>query len=149
MAQTEIRKATDNDLKDLAVLFDQYRSFYLQPTDISGAESFLNERLQKKESVIFVAVTGAVLTGFVQLYPIFSSVRMKRMWLLNDLFVNAAFRGKGISRLLIHRSKELCRETDACGLLLETAHDNVPGNHLYQAENFVLQENQNFYFWQA
>lgn len=149
MSQTEIRQATGADLKDLAVLFDQYRNFYLQASDPVGAERFLGERIQREESVIFISVTGSVFTGFVQLYPIFSSVRMQPMWLLNDLFVNAAYRGKGISRLLISRSKELCRETGACGLLLETTHDNVPGNHLYKAENFVLQESQNFYFWQA
>ena len=105
--------------------------------------------MQNKESVVFVAVTGSVFTGFVQLYPIFSSVRMQRMWLLNDLFVSSNFRGNGISRMLIGKSKELCRETGACGILLETATDNMPGNRLYPSENFVLQESQNFYFWQA
>ena len=149
MSPTEIRQATAADLKELAVLFDQYRCFYGQTSNPVAAGNFLKERMQGEESVIFVAITGSVFTGFVQLYPIFSSVRMQRMWLLNDLFVSTDYRGQGISRLLIGRSKELCVATGACGLLLETARDNVPGNHLYPAEKFVLQESQNFYFWQA
>ena len=38
-----------------------------------------------------------VATGFVQLYPMFSSVRARRTWVLNDLFVEAQFRRGGIA----------------------------------------------------
>lgn len=144
----EIRKATPEDLKFVVALFDQYRVFYENESDPEKAEKFIAERLQLNDSQIFVAETNdKVLVGFVQLYPLFSSTRMKRLWLLNDLFVDNAYRGKGISKQLIDVSKELCKQTNACGLLLETAKTNVIGNTLYPKVGFSLDENHNYYSW--
>lgn len=144
----EIRKATPEDLKFVVALFDQYRVFYENESDQENAEKFISERLQLNDSQIFVAETdNKDLVGFVQLYPLFSSTRMKRLWLLNDLFVDNAYRGKGISKQLIDVSKELCKQTNACGLLLETAKTNVIGNTLYPKVGFSLDENHNYYSW--
>ncbi|WP_449401201.1 N-acetyltransferase family protein [Chryseobacterium wanjuense] len=90
------RKANIQDLQQLAELFDQYRVFYHKESDIPAAESFLKERIENKDSEIFVAESDGKLVGFVQLYPLFSSTRMKRYWLLNDLYVNENHRGKVI-----------------------------------------------------
>ncbi len=143
-----IRKATLEDLDVLSVLFDGYRVFYKQATNLDAAKNFLKVRIEKNESVIFVSVTDTQqLTGFVQLYPIFSSTRMKRLWLLNDLFVDPNFRGQGISKILIENSQRLCLETDACGLLLETAKSNDIGNKLYPSTGFELDNDHNYYCW--
>lgn len=143
----KIRQATLIDIKQLAVLFDQYRVFYEKESDIGGAVSFLTQRLEKKESIIFVAQEKNVLMGFVQLYPIFSSTRMKRLWLLNDLYVNPKHRGKRISIKLIDKSKALAKNTDSAGLMLETAKTNDIGNKLYPRTGFVLDEGHNYYSW--
>src|ERR1700737_1890558 len=82
-----IRKAVIDDIDRLSVLFDQYRIFYKQPTDIKGAKQFLTDRIEQNQSVIFVALLDKIIIGFTQLYPVFSSVAMKGAWLLNDLFV--------------------------------------------------------------
>lgn len=145
----EIRKAQLTDLDQLAILFDLYRVFYKKEKDLSGATQFLHDRMVNKESEIFVAIDEINFLGFVQLYPIFSSTRMKRLWLLNDLFVVAEYRGKGISLALIEKSKELCRSTNACGLLLETAKTNAVGNQLYPRAGFELEADSNFYVWNA
>ncbi len=145
---TEIRKATIGDLKFVVELFDKYRVFYEKESDIKKAEGFISERLTMNDSQIFVAETDdKYLVGFVQLYPVFSSTRMKRLWLLNDLFVDKAHRGKGISKQLIESSKELCRQTNACGLILETAKANVVGNGLYPKVGFSLDKEHNYYSW--
>lgn len=143
----QIRKATLKDLNQLAELFDEYRVFYEKESDIQGAIDFLTQRLEKEESVIFVVAEAAVLKGFVQLYPLFSSTRMKRLWLLNDLYVNATYRGQGISVKLIDKAKALARETNAAGLMLETAKANVVGNKLYPRTGFELDADHNYYSW--
>jgi len=144
-----IRKLKIEDLDVLAKLFDDYRKFYNRPSNIIAGKQFLKERFLKKESEVFVAETlDLELVGFVQLYPIFSSTYLKPMWLLNDLFVNKNFRGKGISKLLINRSKKLCIETERRGLTLETEKTNNIGNNLYVKTGFVLNEESNFYFWE-
>ncbi|HYV93132.1 MAG TPA: GNAT family N-acetyltransferase [Chitinophagales bacterium] len=140
-----IREAAIDDPDRLAPLFDSYRQFYHKQSDISGAIEFLNARMTRNESVIFVAEENQKIVGFAQLYPLFSSTRLKRLWLLNDLFVMEEFRGKGISKLLIEKCFELAGKTKASGVMLETERSNIIGNKLYQQMGFKLIEN-NFYF---
>jgi len=141
------RKAVLSDLPQLAELFDQYRIFYHKTSDVPAATNFLKERLENKDSEIFVVEENGILTGFVQLYPIFSSTRMQRYWLLNDLYVNIIHRGKGYSKELIEKAKELCRSSKACGILLETGKSNDIGNQLYPSCGFELYDSVNFYEW--
>jgi len=141
------RKATLQDLPQLAELFDQYRVFYHKESDIPAAENFLKERIEKNDSEIFVAEYDEKLVGFVQLYPLFSSTRMKRYWLLNDLYINENHRGKGFSKELIEEAKELAKSTDASGILLETGKSNDIGNKLYPSCGFELYDEVNFYEW--
>lgn len=141
------RKATVKDIRQLAELFDQYRIFYHKESDIPAAEKFLTERIKNNDSEIFVAAYEGKLIGFVQLYPLFSSTRMKRYWLLNDLYVNENYRGKGYSKALIEEAKQMAKSTDACGILLETGKSNDIGNKLYPACGFKIYDEVNFYEW--
>ncbi|WP_143883580.1 GNAT family N-acetyltransferase [Chryseobacterium binzhouense] len=141
------RKADIKDIDQLAELFDQYRSFYHKDSDIQKAAIFLTERIENKDSAIFVAESEGNLAGFVQLYPLFSSTRMKRYWLLNDLFVNEYYRGSGFSKALIEEAKDLAKSTNACGILLETGKSNDIGNKLYPSCGFELYDEVNFYEW--
>jgi ribosomal protein S18 acetylase RimI-like enzyme len=144
-----IRKITLIDVNKLAVLFDNYRIFYKMESNINDSEKFLADRIQNKESEIFVAENeNFEFTGFVQLYPIFSSTRMKKLWLLNDLYIDENFRGKGISELLMNEAKKLCKETNACGLMLETAKNNEIGNNLYKKTGFDLDNEHYYYSWE-
>ena len=143
----KIKKVGLTELDDAAILFNAYRVFYEKTSDIPSAKDFLKERIQKEESVIYGAYEGDKMVGFTQLFPLFSSTRMKRLWLLNDLFVQPSSRGKGISIHLIDAAKELCRQTNACSLCLETGQDNVIGNQLYPRAGFELDEEYNHYEW--
>lgn len=147
--KNNVRKATIDDLSQLAQLFDEYRMFYNKSSDISGAEEFISERLENGDSEIFVGEDDGKLGGFVQLYPLFSSTRMKRYWLLNDLFVNSEYRGKGFSKALIEEAKELCRTSNSCGMYLETSKENRIGNQLYPSAGFKKYDEVNFYEWEV
>src|SRR5882672_8652450 len=133
-----VRKAVIDDLSQLAGLFNLYRIFYRKESDIESAKIFLRDRMQQHESVIYVAEENQKLIGFTQLYPQFSSTRMKRSWLLNDLYVLEEYRGKGISKQLIEAAKQLAKETTSAGLLLETEKTNIIGNHLYPSAGFIF-----------
>lgn len=144
-----IKQATKDDVEKLAHLFDAYRQFYDKTPDLKAAREFLFERIENKESVIYIATNQVNdFVGFVQLYPVFSSTRLKRFWILNDLFVDPAFRGNGYSKALIEKSKALCQETHACGMLLETSKTNLIGNQLYPNTGFALRDDANFYEWE-
>ncbi len=145
---THIRNATPSDLENLSDLFEAYRAFYEKTPDREAARQFLKDRMERSESMIFIALEGGIAVGFTQLYPLFSSTRMKRVWLLNDLFIAPEYRGKGISKLLLERAKDLARETGACEVMLETAKTNDIGNQLYPAAGFELGTDFNWYHWE-
>jgi ribosomal protein S18 acetylase RimI-like enzyme len=133
-----VKQATPADLDQLAPLFDAYRQFYGQPSDLPGARTFLAERVERQESVIFLALadSGEAL-GFTQLYPSFTSTRMKRIFILNDLYVAPAGRCKGIGKLLLQAAAEHACATGAARLTLSTAIDNHTAQSLYQANGWV------------
>lgn len=142
-----VRRATLHDLEAVAGLFNQYRMWYGKDSDVAGARNFLEARMKNDESVIFITTEQEQAVAFTQLYPLFSSTRMKRLWLLNDLFVNDAFRSRGLSKALLERVKTFCHETGACGFTLETAKTNEIGNALYPAAGMKLNTEFNFYYW--
>ncbi len=139
-----IRRAKKKDLELLSVLFDKYRIFYKQDPDMKNAKAFIKKRMKRKESVIFVAEERKELIGFTQLFPIFSSVSMKRTWLLNDLYVNEKARGKGTASRLLNAAKEFGAETNSKWLLLQTAADNFTAQKVYE-KNGWIKETDFFY----
>jgi GNAT superfamily N-acetyltransferase len=139
-----IRRATVNDVNKVAVLFDEYRVWYHQHSDINTAKQFLNDRLSNAQSVIFVAEDDGKLVGFTQLYPIFSSVSMTKAWLLNDLFVSRIERGKGIASNLLNAARQLGWENGSKWLMLQTSCDNDAAQQLYEKGGWV-KETDYFY----
>ncbi|WP_299432415.1 GNAT family N-acetyltransferase [uncultured Meiothermus sp.] len=120
------------DLEALTGLFDDYRQFYHQPGNWAGARQFLQERLERNESAIFLARKELQPLGFTQLYPSFSSTRMARWWILNDLYVTPKARGHGVGEALLEAAVAFARMGGAAGLQLETAHSNRAAQQLYE-----------------
>ena len=139
---TTIRRASPADLDALVPLFDAYRVFYAQPSDPVRARDFLEARLAKNESTVLVAERGPSAIGFTQLYPIFSSVRTARTWLLNDLFVAEGARRGGVARALLDAAAAFARAQGAAGLVLETTRDNAPARALYRAAGWHEDQTQ-------
>lgn len=129
---TVVRRAALHDIEQLAILFDAYRQWYQQTSDVKKAKQFLTDRITNNESVIFMAYDEGKAVGFTQLYPIFTSVGMQRTWLLNDLFVDASARGKGIATQLLNAAKEHGRTTGSKWLMLQTGEDNFDAQALYE-----------------
>ena len=141
-------QANLNHLDDLAVLFDAYRVFYKKETDLDAAKKFLRERLANDQSVIFMVYNDSRAVGFTQLYPVFSSVNMAAVWLLNDLFVDPVYRGKKIGKQLLEAAQNHCTASGAKGVSLETEQTNVVGNKLYPIMGFEKDTEHNLYYWE-
>jgi GNAT superfamily N-acetyltransferase len=133
-----IRKATREDLSGIVQLFDGYRRFYEAPSDLEGARRFIAARLETGDSAIFVADENGTLVGFTQLYPSFSSVSMKQVWILNDLFVAPDQRRSGVGSALLRKAEEFARETAAKGLVLATQKTNTTAKARYDAASYKL-----------
>ena len=119
-------------------LFDKYRIFYKQASDMDIARKFIQERLDNNESVIFVALENGTdqAVGFTQLYPKYSSMRVVKNWILNDLFVEETQRKKGIGESLIKTAMDFARENGAKFVELSTAIDNHTAQSLYEQIGF-------------
>jgi GNAT superfamily N-acetyltransferase len=144
----KIIQADITHLKIVAPLFDAYRQFYKQATNLPLAEAFLKERMEQNESVIFLAMDGEKAIGFTQLYPTFSSVSAQKTLVLNDLFVRPEMRGKGIGEEILKYAQKFAKETNAKGLALETATENL-AQKLYEKLGWQKDEGYLHYFWRA
>jgi ribosomal protein S18 acetylase RimI-like enzyme len=142
----EIKQIYAEDYLLVTNLFDQYRVFYKQKSDIDLAESFIKNRLENNESVIFAAFEDGKVVGFTQLYPLISSVRAVKNWLLNDLFVDTNYRKRGIGEILLKTAAGFAKTHGATFLQLETAADNYAAQNLYENTGFVKQEISNTFF---
>ncbi|HLM54068.1 MAG TPA: GNAT family N-acetyltransferase [Pseudoxanthomonas sp.] len=127
-----VGRASPADTGRLAPLFDRYRVFYGQPSDPVRARAFLDERLRRGESVVLLAELDGQALGFTQLFPSFSSVFTARTWILNDLYVEAAARRRGVGAALLGAAAGFARDTGALRLELETGHDNQAAQALYR-----------------
>lgn len=133
MQPVSVRPATSADLESLVPLFDGYRQFYGQPSELDRVRAFLHQRLTQADSVLFIAETDGRALGFTQLYPSFSSVSMAPIFILNDLFVVPEARRTGVARRLLEAAVGHGREAGAIRLSLSTAHTNTAAQELYAA----------------
>jgi GNAT superfamily N-acetyltransferase len=140
----DIKKVTKDDVALVAILFDSYRVFYQQSSDLQAAFNFLEQRISKNESVIFVATIKGEAVGFIQLYPIFSSVSLEPAWLLNDLFVAENARKQGVAESLLQQAKQFGLETKAAFMLLQTAADNYKAQSVYEKNGWI--KTSDFFF---
>ena len=143
-----IKTATLKDLDLLAPLFDAYRVFYKQESNLTNATIFLQKRIEGKQSIILLALSeDQKALGFTQLYPSFSSVALKQVFILNDLFVAQEGRNQGVGAALLDAAKEVARKCNARGLVLETDKDN-PAQKLYE-KNGWTKDTALHYFWEV
>ncbi|MBK8546206.1 MAG: GNAT family N-acetyltransferase [Saprospiraceae bacterium] len=119
-----------NECPEIVSMFDNYRIFYNQSSDPEGAATFLSERLGKNESVLLIAYLSGKAAGFTQLFHSFSSVSMKPLMILNDLYTNPEMRGYRIGSALLQAAENIAKSLHCKGLILETAVNN-PARKLY------------------
>jgi ribosomal protein S18 acetylase RimI-like enzyme len=141
-----VKEATLADAAAVAALFDAYRIYYQQSSDLAGAEHFIAERLRNRESMIYLALDEGRPVGFTQLYPFFTSVGMKRAWVLNDLYVTEDYRNRGVGRTLIAAAQDLARSTSAKWIMLQTYTSNVNAQALYEKLGFEKDTSSYYYY---
>lgn len=129
-----IRRATVADVDRVAPLFDLYRQFYQLPPNPALCREYLAARLGRDESIVLLAqAADGSAVGFVQMYRGFSSLRAAPNYILYDLFVSQAARGRGVGRKLMEAAADVARGEGAKGLTLSTAITNTTAQALYES----------------
>ncbi len=131
-----VKEATVSDLPELLSLFLGYLDFYDAPGERDDAESFIRGRMERSQSTILLAHHGDLAVGFTQLYPSFSSVRRKPVWILNDLFVHPDHRRAGVARALMRAAAERAEAAGIVRIELSTDETNHEAQALYEAEGY-------------
>lgn len=132
-----VRRATLEDLPQLAVLFDEYRQFYGASSHLDTSYQFLKQRFENQESVIFIHVKNEVMTGFIILYLGFSSVACSTYYILDDVYVSPSYRRQGSAKQLIDTAILFARHENALRISLDTQKNNYQSHQLYESMGFV------------
>jgi ribosomal protein S18 acetylase RimI-like enzyme len=88
----------------------------------------------------FVAEQDGKLLGFTTLYFSFSTLQVKRMAILNDLFVIPEARGQKLGEKLFQTCLSYIRENDFAYMTWKTAKDNLVAQSLYNKMGGQLSE---------
>ena len=133
------------EIEKIVPLFDAYRQFYEKPSDIRLSRAILNARMSQQQSKVILATDEAgVALGFIQLYPLFSSLSMSleesNVWLLNDLFVSPQARGRGVGAALLKFAQDWSAAEGLGYLMLETAKTNTTAQSLYESQGWQRDE---------
>lgn len=134
-----IIKATLEHLDLLTPLFVQYREFYGQLPYPDTSRTFLRKRLTRAESVIYLALPDdddSRLLGFCQLYPSFSSLSLKRVWIVNDIYVAEDSRRMLVADHLMREAKKMAKQSNAIRLRVSTSSDNEVAKKTYESMGF-------------
>lgn len=134
-----IVQATLEHLDLLTPLFVKYREFYGELPFPESSKKFLEKRLSRQESVIYLALADdddTRLLGFCQLYPSFSSLSLKRVWILNDIYVAEEARRQLVADRLLQTAKKMARETNAVRMRVSTSVSNEVAQKVYESIGF-------------
>ncbi len=145
----EIREAKLLDLDSLSRLFHTYRHLSVSLDGVSTIQEsrrWLKDRLENNEATFLIATKGSNLLGFATLYQGFSSVSLKKYWVLNDLYVLDSARGLGIGSKLLDAVDSYVITTNAKGVELETSVNNVSAQSLYERLGYVENTQYKSYF---
>ena len=145
----EIRKIDKSEYKIVIEMFNKYRMFYKQSSDLELAERYLKERMENNEAQVFIAYSKEVsqLFGFTLLYPKFSSVSAKKNWHIGDLYVEQNHRKLGIGNKLLQTAINFAKEQNAVFVSLNTALDNFTAQNIYEKFGFEKREPTPGYFY--
>jgi GNAT superfamily N-acetyltransferase len=147
MNKLTIKQATIQDLSKLVPIFDDYREYFNQTKNPVMVEQFLFEKFEHLESVIFIAQQQEKVVGFAQLYPIFSSLTLQRVWLLNDFFIAEEYRGSGVGTQLFTEVKEYTLLTRSKGIELSVEHTNKKAWSFWEKQGFKMDQEFRYYFY--
>ncbi|KAB1157785.1 GNAT family N-acetyltransferase [Flavobacterium luteum] len=140
----KVRQAIIDDLNELAQLFADYRVFYGQDFELEKTRSFIQQRLESKDSIIFIAIQSDTILGFSQLYPSFTTIGVQEIWILNDLFIKPKFRQNGVAKMLIEYILDYCKDTNRKKVILSTAYNNDKAQRLYEKLGFTKTKFYNY-----
>ncbi|MGB1299387.1 MAG: GNAT family N-acetyltransferase [Psychrobium sp.] len=128
-------------------VMDEYRAFCGFESKGSETQQFLQQIIANQQSKLFLAIDELTqqVMGFVNLYPSFSTLALKPIWILNDLAVSSRFRGRGLAKELINGALEFAKSSGAIRIELKTEVTNERAQSLYKSLDFNIDSDNVYY----
>lgn len=142
----DIRACTIDDLELLVPAFDEYRQFYRQSSQPEQVRNFLKPLIEQEKSKIFLSFDEGELTGFIQLYPSYSSIGLAQIWTLNDFFIFGGENRRETAKGLLGAAKMLCEATNAIRVEVTTRKENHRLHKIYRDYGFEKDYKYDYYF---
>ena len=127
-----IRRLNESDIVQILPLFKAYLDFYQVKSDLVEIETFLLQRFSQDEIIVFGECTNQELKSFALLYPSFSSLSMKPILNLNDLYVSVLHQRQGLAEKMIKHITLWGKKNGYCRISLKTQHSNLAAQALYK-----------------
>jgi GNAT superfamily N-acetyltransferase len=125
--------STEAEVERLLPLMRAYCDFYrVQPPDaalLAMSRSLIAD--PTREGVQLIATDGDRDLGFATLFWSWETTTAGRVGVMNDLYVIAVSRGRGIGSALINACLERCRGHGAVRMIWQTAVDNLAAQAVY------------------
>lgn len=143
----EIVRCTEAHLESLVKLIQEYRKFFGCSESAEAVYEFFQERMRLQDSATFMALQSGteIGMGFVNLYPSFSTLSLKPIWILNDLGVSRSYSGHGVAKSLILKAQEFALETGAIRIELKSEKANEKALSLYESVGFSVDHEHVYY----
>jgi len=133
---TLVRQATNADRSEMIRLMKLYFDFYgvTHPND-DNIHALLDVLLLSSERGIqFICEYEGKAIGFATLYATFSSLRAQKAMIMNDLFVESTYRGKGLGKALFQHCLAYVKQHGYAYMEWVTASDNGIAQKFYEKQ---------------
>jgi len=143
--KTEIITLEEVHLPEFFRLFHNYRDSLGLKSNNPAEKRFLTKRFHENEFQVLLATvlfnSGIIeyteYAGFAIMYPFYSTIQLKKIWLLNDMYVEKKYRHQGIGTKLLDTCISLSEKSDSCGLVLETLIESFGAKKLVEKRGLI------------
>ncbi len=128
-----IEEVTDKNIEEILPLIEEYQIFYgaEQHNDEKNKLFFLSsQKTMRTVFFIFIGLRQKAI-GFTTIYTGFSSARAEAIAILNDLYVQPAYRGNGYGKELVNNALYIAKTMGFSRLQWLTAEGNETAQKLY------------------
>ncbi|MCM3216674.1 GNAT family N-acetyltransferase [Niallia taxi] len=135
MRQYSISQCEIKDAENLVEIMKGYRDFYKTPiVEDKKILDFIKNIISNKElGVFFVCKDEEKIIGFATLYSTFSSLRLSKALIMNDLFVLPQYRKQGIGQLIFNQCRKYANENGYAYMEWVTDKENKTAQRFYES----------------
>lgn len=132
-----IRHADLSDVNDAKALVSLLNSYAQDP--MGGSEglsdftksNLANEINKRSDVTVILAFDGKKPAGLINCIEGFSTFMSKPLMNIHDVYVDVAYRGKGLAKQLLQAAEGLAIEKNYCKVTLEVLEGNEPAKAAY------------------